>query len=50
MQFNKDKGLMHRLLLIFTLIYLSIFVQAQDVLSKLEREYSHASNNTAEQL
>ncbi|WP_253297186.1 lipopolysaccharide assembly protein LapB [Chryseobacterium sp. PCH239] len=41
---------MHRLLLIFTLLICPFFVQAQDVLSKLEREYSHASNNTAEQL
>ena len=40
---------MHRLLLIFTLLVFPFFVQAQDVLSKLEREYSHASN-TAEQL
>jgi hypothetical protein len=50
MQFNKDKDLMHRLLFIFTLLICPFFVQAQDVLSKLEREYSHASNNTAEQL
>ncbi|MDR3025279.1 histidine kinase [Chryseobacterium sp.] len=41
---------MHRLLFIFTLLICPFFVQAQDVLSKLEREYSHASNNTAEQL
>ncbi len=41
---------MHRLLLIFTLLVFPFFVQAQDVLSKLEREYGHASNNTAEQL
>ncbi|MDR4892095.1 MULTISPECIES: ATP-binding protein [unclassified Chryseobacterium] len=40
---------MHRLLLIFALLF-PFFVQAQDVLSKLEREYGHASNNTAEQL
>ncbi|MGE8513590.1 MAG: tetratricopeptide repeat protein, partial [Chryseobacterium culicis] len=39
---------MHGLLLIFALLF-PFFVQAQDVLSKLEREYSHASNNTAEQ-
>jgi two-component system NarL family sensor kinase len=41
---------MHRLLFIFTLIICPFFVQAQDVLSKLEKEYNHASNNTAEQL
>ncbi|MEJ5048790.1 ATP-binding protein [Chryseobacterium culicis] len=41
---------MHRLLLIFALFVFPFFVQAQDVLSKLEREYSHASNNTVEQL
>lgn len=41
---------MHRLLLIFALFVFPFFVQAQDVLNKLEREYSHASNNTDEQL
>ncbi|WP_454045813.1 ATP-binding protein [Chryseobacterium sp. Marseille-Q8038] len=41
---------MYRLLLIFALLVFPFFVQAQDVLSKLEREYSHASNNTVEQL
>ncbi|CAI8788550.1 ATP-binding protein [Chryseobacterium sp. IT-36CA2] len=41
---------MHRLLFVFTLIICPFFVQAQDVLSKLEREFKHASNNTAEQL
>jgi hypothetical protein len=47
---NKDKGLMHRLLFIFTLFICPFFVQAQDVLSKLEKEYNHASNKTEEQL
>lgn len=47
---NKDKGLMHRLLFIFTLFICPFFVQAQDVLNKLEKEYSHASNKTEEQL
>lgn len=41
---------MHRLLLIFTLFIFPFFAQAQDVLSKLEREYSHALGKTAEQL
>lgn len=41
---------MHRLLFIFTLFICPFFVQAQDVLSKLEKEYSHASNKTEEQL
>ncbi|WP_238707380.1 ATP-binding protein [Chryseobacterium viscerum] len=49
-QLNKDKGLMHRLLFIFIVFFCPFFVQAQDVLSKLEKEYNHASNNTAEQL
>ncbi|HCM35851.1 histidine kinase [Chryseobacterium sp.] len=40
---------MYRLLFIFTLLIFPFFVQAQDVLSKLEKEYSHASN-TIEQL
>ncbi|MDR4954205.1 histidine kinase [Chryseobacterium sp. ES2] len=41
---------MYRLLFIFTLLVCPFFTQAQDVLSRLEREYSHASNNTNEQL
>ncbi|GEJ47432.1 ATP-binding protein [Chryseobacterium sp. ON_d1] len=41
---------MHRLLFILALIVSPFFVYAQDVLSKLEKEYDHASNNTAEQL
>lgn len=41
---------MHRLLFIFTLFICPFFVQAQDVLSKLEKEYNHASNKTEEQL
>lgn len=41
---------MHRLLLIFTLFIFPFFAQAQDVLSKLEREYNHATGKTAEQL
>ncbi|RLJ32490.1 histidine kinase/DNA gyrase B/HSP90-like ATPase [Chryseobacterium sp. 7] len=41
---------MHRLLFIFTLLICPLFVKAQDVLSKLEREYSHASNNVTDQL
>ncbi|WP_228410113.1 tetratricopeptide repeat-containing sensor histidine kinase [Chryseobacterium viscerum] len=49
-QLNKDKGLMHRLLFIFIVLFCPFFVQAQDVLSKLEKEYNHASNNTTEQL
>ncbi|MGC5745818.1 tetratricopeptide repeat-containing sensor histidine kinase [Chryseobacterium sp. NFX27] len=41
---------MYRLLFIFTLCICSFFAQAQHVLSKLEKEYDHASNNTAERL
>lgn len=41
---------MHRLLFIFTLFICPFFVQAQDVLSKLEKEYNHASNKIEEQL
>ncbi|WP_425551534.1 tetratricopeptide repeat-containing sensor histidine kinase [Chryseobacterium gleum] len=41
---------MRRLLFIFTLLVSPFFVHAQDILSKLEKEYNHASNNTAEQL
>ncbi|REC78522.1 sensor histidine kinase [Chryseobacterium elymi] len=41
---------MYRLLFVFTLCICPFFTQAQDVLSKLEKEYSHASNNTAERL
>ncbi|MFP3833777.1 ATP-binding protein [Chryseobacterium sp. SIMBA_028] len=41
---------MYRLLFIFTLLICPFFAQAQDVLSKLEKEYSHASDNTIEQL
>jgi len=41
---------MHRLLTIFTLLVFSFFVRAQDVISKLEKEYNNASNKTIEQL
>ncbi|REC42882.1 ATP-binding protein [Chryseobacterium pennipullorum] len=41
---------MHRLLIVFTLLFCPFFAQAQDVLSTLEREYNHASGKTAEQL
>jgi signal transduction histidine kinase len=41
---------MYRLLLIFTLCICPFFAQAQNVLSKLEKEYDHASKNTTEQL
>ncbi|MCL1668839.1 histidine kinase [Elizabethkingia ursingii] len=41
---------MYRLLLIFTLFICPFFVQAQDVLSKLEKEYNNASSQTTEQL
>nr|WP_315028195.1 histidine kinase [uncultured Chryseobacterium sp.] len=41
---------MHRLLLIFILFIWPSFIQAQDALSKLEREYSHASGHITEQL
>ena len=40
----------HRLLFIFILLIFPFFTQAQDVLSKLEKEYNNASNNTTEQL
>jgi signal transduction histidine kinase len=42
--------LIYRLLLIFTLCICPFFAQAQNVLSKLEKEYDHASKNTTEQL
>ncbi|MGK6341131.1 ATP-binding protein [Chryseobacterium sp. DT-3] len=41
---------MYRLLFIFTLCICPFFAQAQNVLSKLEKEYDHASKNTTEQL
>ncbi|WP_454059007.1 ATP-binding protein [Elizabethkingia ursingii] len=41
---------MYRLLLIFTLFICPFFVQAQDALSKLEKEYNNASDKTTEQL
>lgn len=41
---------MYRLLFIFTLLVFPFFAQAQDALSKLEREYDHASDKTTEQL
>ncbi|CAM3601760.1 ATP-binding protein [Elizabethkingia occulta] len=41
---------MYRLLLIFTLFICPLFVQAQDALGKLEKEYNNASDNTTEQL
>ncbi|AZA83545.1 two-component sensor histidine kinase [Chryseobacterium lactis] len=41
---------MYRLLFMFAFLMGSFFAQAQDVLSKLEKEYSHASNQTTEQL
>ncbi|OPB95614.1 two-component sensor histidine kinase [Elizabethkingia occulta] len=50
MNFNREKGLMYRLLLIFTLFICPLFVQAQDALGKLEKEYNNASDNTTEQL
>lgn len=50
LQLHKDKDLIRRLLFIFTLLVSPFFVHAQDILSKLEKEYNHASNNTAEQL
>lgn len=40
----------HKLLFIFILLIFPFFTQAQDVLSKLEKEYNNASNNTTEQL
>ncbi|WP_228446062.1 ATP-binding protein [Chryseobacterium gleum] len=42
--------MIRRLLFIFTLLVSPFFVHAQDILSKLEKEYNHASDNTAEQL
>jgi len=42
--------LLHRLLFIFTLLICSVFVKAQDVLSKLEKEYYNNSNKVTEQL
>ncbi|AZA76378.1 sensor histidine kinase [Chryseobacterium sp. G0186] len=41
---------MYRLLLIFILLVFPFFAQAQDALSKLEKEYNHASDGTTEQL
>ena len=41
---------MYRLLLIFTLFICPFFVQAQDALSKLEKEYNNASDKTTEKL
>ncbi|WP_288788765.1 ATP-binding protein [uncultured Elizabethkingia sp.] len=41
---------MYRLLLIFTLFICPFFAQAQDALSKLEKEYNNASDKTTEQL
>ncbi len=41
---------MYRLLLIFTLFICPFFVQAQDALNKLEKEYNNASDKTTEQL
>lgn len=40
----------YRLLFIFTLLICPFFASAQDVLSRLEKEYNNASGNTAEQL
>lgn len=42
--------MIHKLLFIFILLIFPFFTQAQDVLSKLEKEYNNASNNTTEQL
>ncbi|WP_106915879.1 tetratricopeptide repeat-containing sensor histidine kinase [Chryseobacterium aurantiacum] len=41
---------MYRLLFIFTLLICPFFAHAQDALSKLEKEYNNASDNTTEQL
>lgn len=41
---------MYRLLLIFTLLICPFFAHAQDVLSKLEKEYNNVSDKTTEQL
>ncbi|RBI92694.1 sensor histidine kinase [Elizabethkingia miricola] len=41
---------MYRLLFIFILFICPFFAQAQDALSKLEKEYNNASDNTTEQL
>lgn len=41
---------MYRLLFIFTLFICPFFAQAQDALSKLEKEYNNASDKTTEQL
>ncbi|KFF12030.1 membrane protein [Chryseobacterium soli] len=41
---------MHRFLFIFALLVFPFFAQAQDVVSKLEKEYNNASNKTIEQL
>ena len=49
-QLNRYKGLVYRLLFIFTLLICPFFAQAQDVLTKLEKEYNNASGKTAEQL
>lgn len=42
--------MIYRLLLIFTLFFFPSFTHAQDVLSKLEKEYNNASNNAIDQL
>ncbi len=49
-QLNKEKGLRYRLLFIFTLLICPFFAQAQDVVSRLEKEYNNASGKTTEQL
>lgn len=49
-QFNRDKNLMYRWLFVFVLFICPFFAQAQDVISKLEKEYNNASNKTTEQL
>ncbi|MDV7695871.1 histidine kinase [Chryseobacterium soli] len=41
---------MHRFLFIFALLVFPFFAQAQDAVSKLEKEYNNASNKTIEQL
>ncbi|MGU3375007.1 ATP-binding protein [Chryseobacterium sp. M5A1_1a] len=42
--------MVYRLLFTFILLVCPFFAQAQDVLSKLEKEYGYAPNNTTEQL
>ncbi len=49
-QLNKEKGLRYRLLFIFTLLICPFFALAQDVVSRLEKEYHNASGKTTEQL